>query len=237
MREGEMAITTEYLLQHSGLPGPRGNLGLFYEFAQDPDPRVIAECLALITPDTADSPEEFAGMCGVMGWALLHAGEHDALLEHLRTYARHSSWRIREAVAMALQELPFDSLAVRVAFAEELRDGSAFVDRAIVAGLCEPKNLTDPEGIPAVFDALFRATGSLVEAMRLDEGQTALRKALGYGWSVAVAAEPGIGKPAFERLFDLPGKHPRWIAAENLKKNRLTKMDAEWVAESRNRLV
>ena len=231
-----MSITTQYLLQHSGLPGPRGNLALFYEFAENPDPQGVDECLALIAEDTADSPEEFAGMCGVAGWALLHAGEHDAVLVHLRTYAHHASWRIREAVAMTLQELPFDSLAGRAAFAEELRDGSALVDRAIVAGLCEPKNLKDLEAMGQVYELLWQATLPLAEATKLDEGQTALRKALGYGWSVAVVAAPDEGKLAFERLFDLPGKHPRWIIAENLKKNRLEKMDAAWMGECRARL-
>jgi len=231
-----MDISTDYLLQHSGLPGPRGNLELFYEFLQAPDPQVVDECLALIAENTANSPEEFAGMCGVAGWALLHAGERDALLAHLRAYAQHASWRIREAVAMALQELPFASLAERAAFASDLRDGSAFVDRAVVAGLCEPKNLRDARAMPAVFDLLWQATVPLAEATKLDEGQTALRKALGYGWSVAVVAEPGAGKPAFERIFELPGKHPRWVIAENLKKNRLEKMDAAWVAGCRSRL-
>ena len=176
-------------------------------------------------------------MCGVAGWALLHADDREALLAHLRAYAHHASWRIREAVAMALQELPFASLAERAAFASELRDGSAFVDRAIVAGLCEPKNLKDRDAMGQVYELLWQATLPLAEATKLDEGQTALRKALGYGWSVAIVAAPDEGKSAFERLFDLPGKHPRWIVAENLKKNRLEKMDAAWVAACRARLV
>ncbi len=224
-----MRITTDLLLRESGLPGPRGNLGLFYDFIADPDRLVVDECLSLVAEDTANSPEEFAGMCGVAGWALLHASEHKALIAHLHRYAHHASWRIRESVAMAIQELSFGSLAERVAFAEELRDGSAFTDRAIVAGLCEPKNLEDAEAMAGVYELLYEATLSLADAGKLDDGQTALRKALGYGWSVAVVASPERGKPAFERLFDLPGKHPRWVVAENLKKNRLSKMDAEWV--------
>jgi hypothetical protein len=232
-----MTITTEYLKANSGLPGPRGNLGLAYKFAEHPDPAVVDECLALIADDTANSPEEFAGLCGVLGWALLNSGDHDGLIAHLRTYARQPSWRIREAVAMAIQELPFASLEERAGFSAELRDGSAFVDRAIVAGLCEPKNLKEPASVGRVYELLYDVTVPLAEAQKLDEGQTALRKALGYGWSVAVVASPEEGKRAFEQLFALPGKHPRWIIAENLKKHRLEKMDAEWVAECRARLT
>lgn len=230
-------LTTEYLLQNSNLPGPRGNLELFYRFVADPSPQVVDECLTLATPDVANSPQEFAGMCGVAGWALLHAAEKDALIAHLRHYAAHASWRIREAVAMALQELPFDSLAERAVFVRELRDGSAFVDRAIVAGVCEPKNLREPEAMGEVFELLRLVTESLLSAARLDDGQKALRKALGYGWSVAVVAAPDAGRAAFERLFELPGVHVRWIIAENLKKNRLLKLDASWVEACRGRLA
>jgi hypothetical protein len=66
-------------------------------------------------------------------------------------------------------------------------------------------------------------------AERLTDGQVALRKALGYGWSVAVAASPEVGKAAFEAIALNPGKHIRWIVRENLKKRRLTGMDARWV--------
>jgi hypothetical protein len=56
-----------------------------------------------------------------------------------------------------------------------------------------------------------------------------LRKGLGYCWSVAVAANPEFGRPAFEKLVDLNDKDVTWIISEYLKKTRLVRMDAAWV--------
>ena len=56
-----------------------------------------------------------------------------------------------------------------------------------------------------------------------------LRQALGYGWSVAAAALPEDGKPFLKKWLACPDKDIRWIMKENLKKNRLARMDAAWV--------
>jgi hypothetical protein len=214
-------ISLAELLTHSGLPGPRGNLELFYRFLKEPDPAVIDACLALVTDHTADCPEEFAGMCGVAGWALLRAERPDDLVPWLRRWAGHPSWRIREAVAMALQELRFPSLTDRCALARRVETGDPLVLRALVAGLCEPKNLKDPEGHGEVLALLSRATGLLAHDRPLTEPERVLRQALGYAWSVAAAACPALGLPAFEAMSALPGRHVAWIAAENLKKKRM----------------
>jgi len=52
-----------------------------------------------------------------------------------------------------------------------------------------------------------------------------------------MAASPADGKAAFEGLLALPGKHVRWVIRENLKKNRLMRMDADWVEEMQRRLA
>jgi hypothetical protein len=59
---------------------------------------------------------------------------------------------------------------------------------------------------------------------------------MGYCWSVAVAALPDEGKPMMERWLRSSNKDVRWILKENLKKNRLLKMDSAWVEECRQRL-
>jgi hypothetical protein len=61
-------------------------------------------------------------------------------------------------------------------------------------------------------------------------------KGLGYCWSVAVAADPIGGRPAFERW--LASEHPdvRRVVKANLKKARLARMDAAWVAACKERL-
>jgi len=71
----------------------------------------------------------------------------------------------------------------------------------------------------------------------LSDQEVSLRKALGYGWSVVIVSAPGKGKRYFEKLFQLPGKHVSWVITENLKKNRLIKMDSEWVKKCGIRLT
>jgi hypothetical protein len=45
---------------------------------------------------------------------------------------------------------------------------------------------------------------------------------------VAVAALPDKGKKCMERWFSSVDKDIRWIMRENLKKNRLMRMDSNW---------
>ena len=56
-----------------------------------------------------------------------------------------------------------------------------------------------------------------------------LRKGLAYGWSVAVAAQPAIGKPRMEKWIVSEDPDIRWIMKQNLKKKRLSRMDESWV--------
>jgi hypothetical protein len=56
---------------------------------------------------------------------------------------------------------------------------------------------------------------------RRDPGVRTLRQALGYGWSVAVAADPAGGLPAF-RSLDTGDPDLAWIVRENSRKARLS---------------
>lgn len=68
-------------------------------------------------------------------------------------------------------------------------------------------------------------------------GLVGLGRLLGYCWSVAVAALPGPGKAAMERWFGIEDLDVHWVMAENLKKKRLVRMDAEWVADGAGALT
>ena len=70
---------------------------------------------------------------------------------------------------------------------------------------------------------------------RKSEGFLALRKGLGYCWSVAVAARPDEGKRLMVKWMADTDQDIRWIMKENLKKNRLARMDAGWVSKWRSR--
>ena len=69
-----------------------------------------------------------------------------------------------------------------------------------------------------------------------DESYKVLRQGMGYCWSVAVAALPDVGKAMMERWLRCDDKDVRWVMKENLKKNRLVKMDADWVKKCMKQL-
>lgn len=222
--------TIEYLKANSHLPGPRGNLELLYEFSKNADCKTINACLTHIGPATLNSPEEFLGMCGILGYAVLNKKENGKVVDFLKLYASHKSWRIREAVAIAIQELCFYDIEETVKNLKPMINGDYLQQRAIVAGLCEPKLLKRKEINLKILNILEEITLHLTHEHKLSDSEESLRKTLGYGWSVLIAASPLEGKQQFEKLFDVPGKHVKWIIKENLKKNRLLKMDSEWVA-------
>ena len=56
-----------------------------------------------------------------------------------------------------------------------------------------------------------------------------LCKGLAYCWSIAVVANPERGKPLFEELARSEDPDVIRIVKSNLKKNRLIKMDPDWV--------
>jgi len=81
-----------------------------------------------------------------------------------------------------------------------------------------------------VINILDQITALLKETKNRDkEGFRVLRQALGYCWSVAVVALPERGKQVMERWFTVEDRDVRWIMRENLRKNRLARMDAKWV--------
>ncbi len=219
-----------FLLKESGLPGPRGNLELAQAVADEGDEALFRRYLSF-TPEQAptNSPEEFLAFCGVVGMGrLLAEGKRD-VLETLRRQASDPRWRTREGVAMALQrwgDVDMDALLREM---ESWCAGNPLEQRAAAAALCEPRLLREELHAAQVLWILDRITASIQgrEDRKSDEFK-ALRKGLGYCWSVAVAALPGEGKPAIEKWFSSDDPDVQWIMRENLKKDRLVRMDIEW---------
>jgi hypothetical protein len=126
---------------------------------------------------------------------------------------------------------------------EEWARGSPLERRAAAAALCEPALLTTPERVGEVVSVLIEATTAIVQASaeeRRSKEFKALRKGLGYCWSVAVAAAPEVGKPAFEQLVEQVAvsgdRDLAWVARENLRKRRLQRLDPGWVVRLLERL-
>ena len=227
-----------YLLAESGLPGPRANLELL-EAVVDAGSAALFRRYLTFTPDKAptNSPHVFLAMCGVVGLGrLLAEGQSDALSD-LRRYASDPRWRVREAVAIALQRLGDHDMGALLRAMDAWSKGSRLEQRAAAAALCEPRLLREAKYARRVLHLLDRITASVSRASdRKSEDFKILRKAPGYGWSVAVAALPAEGKPAMEHWFGSDDIDVIWIMRENLKKNRLLQMDARWTKKWRKRL-
>jgi hypothetical protein len=220
-----------FLLEHSGLPGPRGNLELAAAVADEADETTLRRWAGLGPADAPfGSAEEFLAVCGVVGLGrLLAAGDRSALA-NLRRLAGDPRWRIREAVAIALQRFGDADFPALLGEMRHWAGGTPLERRAAIATLCEPRLLAEPSRVRAVLVLLDPVTAELpgLADHRDDEFRT-LRKTLGYAWSVAIAALPAEGRVLFERLLASDDPEVRWIARENLRKKRLERMDRAWV--------
>jgi hypothetical protein len=227
-----------FLLEQSGLPGPRGNLELAQVVADEGNEGTFLRFLTLDAGRApTNSPQEFLAFCGVVGLGRLAAEGQGEYLATLRRWASDPRWRIREAVAMALQRVGDADMDALLHEMEAWSRGNLLEQRAAAAALCEPRLLRRKEQVVQVLHILDEITASIrqVGDRKRDEFQ-ALRKGMGYCWSVAVAALPEEGKAAMEKWFAADDRDIRWIMKENLKKNRLARMDAAWVEGSKERL-
>jgi hypothetical protein len=227
-----------FLLKESGLPGPRGNLELAQVVADEGN-QALFECYLAYDADQAptNSPYEFLAFCGVVGLGRLLAEGKTDMLATLRRCASDRRWRIREGVAMALQRLGDVDMDGLVRAMQIWSTGTPLEQRAAAAALCEPRLLGQAKHARAVLRILDRITASVRKVEnRKSEEFLALRKGLGYCWSVAVAARPDEGKRLMERWLADTDKDIRWIMKENLKKDRLARMDASWVIKWQSRV-
>jgi hypothetical protein len=101
-------------------------------------------------------------------------------------------------------------------------NGSPLLRRAAVAGISEPRLLTGRAAVRRAILLLERITLTMLTAQDRRSPQVrALRTALGYCWSVVVAADPGLGVAAFNRMETIDDPDLRWIARENRHKGRM----------------
>jgi hypothetical protein len=214
----------DYLQAESHLPGPRANLELLHAAADEGTLDQFRRWLA--------SDSEYLAACGAVGLGRLIAEGHHSLLKELRPHAGDARWRVREGVAMGLQRFGARDMGGLLEEMRQWQTGTLLERRAVVAALCEPPLLRDPVAARGVLDILDAITASLAsETNRRADDFKVLRKALAYGWSVAVAALPAAGKPLLEKWLTVDDRDIVWLMCENLKKDRLKRMDAAWVAE------
>ncbi len=216
-----------FLMKESGLPGPRGNLELAHAVAELGSKKQFKQLLSFQAEE--NTPEVFLVFCGVVGLGKLAADE-PTLFNPLREYASDPRWRIREAVATGLQLVGDQDMDLLIEEMQKWSKGNWYEKRAAAAALAEPRLLKQPNYIEKALQVLDEITASMEsDGSPKDESFKVLRQAMGYCWSVVVAASPEAGKPGMEKWLDSQNKDIHWMMKENLKKNRLLKMDADWV--------
>jgi hypothetical protein len=227
-----------FLHAESRLPGPRGNLELLAAVADEGETELFLSLIDENPPHLAptNTSGEFVATCGATGLGARIAAGEETLWPRLRALASDPRWRVREGVAMGLQRIGDVDMGGLLTEMRAWVGGNAFERRAAVAGLCEPRLLREAAAARAVLDLLDRVTASLLEESdRRREDVRVLRKALGYGWSVAIVASAPEGKARLERWAASDDTDVRWIVRENLRKARLERMDGAWVAGLRAR--
>lgn len=213
----EPAQWPAYLHEHSGLPGPRANTALVAAAAT----LAGAEVIDLLLADA----QEYTAMCAAA--ALGRRSEDPRARERARLLATDQRWRVREGVAIGLQlladEAPAALAPTVLAWAD---DPDPLVQRAAAAAVCEPRLLRTAEAAALAVEVCRRCTAGLLRVPALerrDRDVRTLRQALGYCWSVAVAADPDPGLLAF-RALDATDPDVAWILAQNLRKKRLARL-------------
>jgi hypothetical protein len=226
-----------YLLQESGLPGPRGNLELAQAVADAGD-RELFEHFLSFTSQVApvNDPHEFLAFCGVVGLGRLLAEGDEKILDQLRLYACDPRWRMREGVAMALQRLGKRDMPALLQAMEAWSRGNWLEKRAAAAALAEPALLHREKDALHALQILDHITASMENSGETkSEGYKILQQGLGYCWSVVVVAIPEQGKRLMEKWLACPDHAIHRLMQENLKKNRLLRLDPAWVKKWRDR--
>ena len=236
-----------YLLTYSNLPGKRGNLELAFTFAEYIEEQyplnqkmALTFCKALITENPPEKhntgSEEFLPFCGVLGLGRIgriDPSKEPDVLVIMRSASQDNRWRIREAVAMAIQDLidirPETTIATLQSWVQE---DNYLLHRAVAAGIAEPRFMKNREIARIALEMHKTILENLAhKSDKRDPDFNVLVKGLCYTLSVVIA---GIEREGFSYLENLIAiNHPiiNKIVRENLKKKRLLLLNAENVAK------
>ncbi|MEJ2005240.1 MAG: hypothetical protein P8X57_09820, partial [Cyclobacteriaceae bacterium] len=186
--------------------------------------------------------EEFLSFCGVLG--LGRIGKIDPINEpvvvaDIKNAAQDERWRIREAAAMAIQDL-IDARpkATLVILRSWVHEENYLLNRAVVAGIAEPRFMKEREHarIALELHKTILKQVSLDPSMH-DPHLKVLVKGLSYTLSVVITGTEKEGFAFLEAL--LATEHPlvRKIVRENLKKKRLVRLNPDKVALLQQKLM
>jgi hypothetical protein len=241
--DGSATVSSQlanFLSSNSRLPGPRANLELLDAFSSVVGERCrrSPERFWNLSMRFSESPYEFVAMCGVRGVGAVGARLHEfsgRALEQLEVSAVNPSWRVREAVAMGLQDIMEADTNVAKRLERWVSQGDWLRMRAVAAGVAEPRLLKDDD-MAAIALGLHREIFEKITGSedRKSEEFRVLRQALGYSLSVVVASSPKSGFPYMKALILHRDPDVLWICRESLKTDRLASHHPDQVRELRS---
>jgi hypothetical protein len=202
-----------FLEKESRLRGPAANLSLVRQFADEATADQVELCQG--------EQSAFVAMCGVAA-----SGKPDVF----KKAANSDSWQVREGAVVGLQKLGRENLNSLYAIFDSWENANLLEKRCIAATLCEPALIKNPD----MADKILTILDEYMELIELEkniksDNYKAFRKAMGYCISIIISVSPERGKEFFEEWMLSPSSEIRWILSENLKHDRLRKMDSQWV--------
>jgi hypothetical protein len=237
--KGRLSQVRTLLEDNSGLPGPRANLELMYSFAASVAGMRVEDwqwdfLVEMASTSVANAPvnsaKEFLPICGLAALGALYGNglprsRRRPALSTLHACASDPRWRVREAVAIALQLIgEGDPSALRDIVTDWLPGSSPLEMRAIAAGLAHPPLLAEEEFCAFCLETARTILGAVSRAeprARKDDSFRVLRQGMGYALSVFVEKSPGTGFALMRKFAAVRDADIAWIIRENLKKKRL----------------
>jgi hypothetical protein len=219
---------TSFMLGHSGLPGPRGNITLATEASRliaeswDAEGRFLRELIEEWT-SSGDEYLIFTAHCS-LGYILVVSPAEEAWAVPLLYEGNFNRlWRAREGVTFALEAL----LDKRRGFAFALIDAwcadrNPIVVRNTVVALAHPSQLRESAEQLDVLKKYNRIGMELVAGSWKTPDAKMLAKSLGFTLSVAAEADESY-LDQFEEWIRAGVKPWRNIVKENLGKSRIAK--------------
>jgi hypothetical protein len=250
LKTGDEKELTQYLISKSNLPGPRGNLELAQAFAdliavtfsKNPE-RLWDLCIKAIKISSNEAPvndpKEFLTFCGT--YAIGAIGSVSSLLFDkalflLKGLSRDSRWRTREAVAMGLQKMiarkPEETLN---ALDDWIENKDWLAMRAVVAGVAEPYLLRNVQTARKALEFHKKIFAKILATKERKSYEfKAMRKGLGYTFSVVICGLPKEGFRHMHKLASSQDVDILWIVKQNLRKNRLIRNFPDEVTSVKN---
>ncbi|AIQ41050.1 hypothetical protein R50912_14225 [Paenibacillus sp. FSL R5-0912] len=241
-------LLAEDFMNRSGLPGPRANLSLAGEFAgYYARSGLSAQSLSLLASWTdisaaeaeANDPKEYLPFCALLAcgayYGYAEQGERSGIEGRLRRAMNDSRWRVREAAAMALQQIGEFGFGLLAGVLESWRMEATILElRTFVAALAHPPLLKDYSCAAYSLELSEQILDELLSGKYSEDDPEHLRvlsKGMEYALSLFVASQPDAGFALLRRLAGSGDKRMIRIVKSNLGKKRLSQKYPEEVTE------